>query len=1278
MRHYAPASVEAVLAELLEEPSLARGVVHHEVIPARTADLAALPDWLDPGIRAGLASRGIDHLYRHQAEAVELVRAGHDVVVVTPTASGKTLCYALPILQALADDPSARALLLFPTKALGQDQVAEFGALATASGLGVTAATYDGDTPAPVRNAIRTAGQIVVSNPDMLHSGILPHHTKWFQLFEQLRIIVIDELHTYRGIFGSHVANVLRRLLRLCAHYGSKPVIVCCSATIGNPADLAATLTGRPARLVNRNGAPSGERHVLLVDPPVLDPASGARGSALTLANRWALPFLRAGRQTVVFGRSRTSVELLLTGLREALREGHGPRTLIRGYRGGYLPTERRSIERGLRDGELLGVVSTNALELGVDIGRLDVSVLAGYPGSIAATWQQMGRAGRRQGVSVSVLVASGAPVDQYVIHHPEFLLAGSPEEARLDPDNLHVLLAHLRAAVFELPFEPGEPFGPAPADDLLAFLAEEGHVRQAGDGRWYWSSENFPASAVSLRTAAQENVVIIDTTPDRPRVIGEVDLFAAQTLVHENAIYLHELAQFHVDRLDWDERKAYVRRVDVDHYTEADRAVTLKPLDVFAEEPATGGSRVHGEVMVASLATIYKKLKFVTNENLGWGRIHLPEIELQTTAYWLTARDLGAWNRRDLDLGLLGAGRAIQTIASVLLMVDPRDLGLVSQVRSPHQEAPTIYLYESVPGGVGLSERLWQRHDELLDGAAALIRNCGCEGGCPSCTGPRLEPEIDVRALALRLLGHLGAGRPLPLGCEHAVSDAALLQRRLASLRHQRGAAAPSAGVRPADRLQVAAGGRVGQPSRELADRLASAIDGQVVAGPLGSYVLRDVAAVEIPIDRWRLSLLPGQPPPDVPLICLDTETTGLATAAGTLAFLVGVGWWDGRRFCQRQLLLPDHADEPAWLAALAAVIPAAGWLVTYNGRTFDWPLLVARFRMARRGPPPTAGHLDLLPIVRRLFRHRLADARLRSAEEGLLGLHRTDDVEGWEIPGRYLSFLRGGSADVLLDVVRHNELDVRSMAQLLAHLDEQLADPERRVNAPAGDLVGLARSFGRERRHAEALTCLEQALAARSWAGGPVAAGPPALPAREPAASRAGWWPGGLARITAPAAAFDRDRILAERARLLRRTGRVTDATAAWRELAHGGSRLAGVAWVEIAKIAEHQLRDPAGALLAVGSAEGLADRSRQLGRPLPALEADLVRRRRRLSRRVAARSSAGGVRGTPGVGVAAAVGAAAGVGVSATAGVGATVGVGASAGLPGQALGHALANG
>ncbi|HSK52795.1 MAG TPA: DEAD/DEAH box helicase [Clostridia bacterium] len=762
MRTYAPASTEAVLGRILEEPSMARGVVHHEVLPPREAQFAPFPDWLDPRIRAGLAQRGIEQLYVHQAAAIDAVHAGEDVVVVTPTASGKTLCYSLPVLQAITEDAASRALFLFPTKALGQDQVAELTALTAAAGLEVAAATYDGDTPAPIRSAIRTAGRVVVTNPDMLNSAILPHHTKWFQLFEQLKVIVVDELHTYRGVFGSHVANVLRRLLRICAHYGSHPVIVCCSATIGNPGELAELLTGRPARLIDRNGAPSGERHVLLVDPPLLDPSTGARGSPLTLAQRWALPFLRAGRQTIVFGRARTSVEIILSNLREALRESYGPRSRVRGYRGGYLPTERRSIEQGLRDGEVLGVVSTNALELGVDIGRLDVSILAGYPGSIAGAWQQIGRAGRRAGTSVGVVIGSGAPVDQYVVHHPEFLLGSSPEEARLDPDNLHVLLAHLRAATFELPFEPGERFGPASADELLAFLAEEGHVRQAGDGRWYWSSENFPASEISMRTAAPENVVIIDTSPDRPRVLGEVDLFSAQVLVHERAIYMHESVQYYVDRLEWGERKAYVHKIDADHYTYANRAVTLKVLDVFGEAPATGGRRVHGEVMVASLVTLFKKLKFGTDENVGWGPIDLPELELQTTAYWLTAERIApGWRRDDLDVALLGAGRSIQTVASVLLMVDPRDLGLVTQVRSPHSEEPTIYLYEAVPGGIGLSERLWERHEELLRAAAALVTACPCEAGCPACTGPRLEPQVSPKALALRLLAELGAAAP-------------------------------------------------------------------------------------------------------------------------------------------------------------------------------------------------------------------------------------------------------------------------------------------------------------------------------------------------------------------------------------------------------------------------------------------------------------------------------------------------------------------------------------
>jgi DEAD/DEAH box helicase domain-containing protein len=763
MRLYAPLTAERVLRDVLADPYVAQTVVARRVIEARPADSIPLPSWLDPRLATGLESRGLESLYRHQSDALEALRAGNDVLVVTPTASGKSLCYNLPVLQAVAEDPAARALYLFPTKALSQDQLAELRELAQAATLPLAASVYDGDTPAPIRQSIRSAGQVVVTNPDMLHAGILPHHTKWFQLFEQLRYIVIDEAHSYRGVFGSHVANVIRRLLRLCAHYGSRPQIITCSATIGNPLPLAETLTGRRPVLIDRNGAPSGEKHVLVLNPPLVDPELGVRAGSLGLVRHVALAFVRAGRQTIVFARSRHAVELILSRMREALREGRGPLERVRGYRGGYLPSERRAIEHGLRRGDILGVVSTNALELGIDIGRLDAAVLAGYPGSIAGTWQQMGRAGRRQDVSVAVLVATSSPVDQYIAAHPEYLFEGTPEEARLDPDNLHVLLSHLRAATFELPFAPGDRFGAADTDDLLAFLAEEGHVRRAADDRWYWASENFPAAEISLRSAAPENVVIIDMGPegrgDRPRVIGEVDLFSAPTLVHENAIYLHESRQYHVDRLDWEERKAYVRPIDVDHYTQAESAVTLKPLERFGFEIINTGERAHGEVMVSRLATIYKKLKLDTHENLGWGQIHLPELELHTTSYWfaLDGEGLRHWRRDELDIGLVGAGHALQTVASVLLMSDPHDLGLVTQVRSPHLERPVIYLYDGVPGGVGLAERLFDRHAELVAGALELVRSCACASGCPACTGPRLETGGEGKRLATALLEQLG-----------------------------------------------------------------------------------------------------------------------------------------------------------------------------------------------------------------------------------------------------------------------------------------------------------------------------------------------------------------------------------------------------------------------------------------------------------------------------------------------------------------------------------------
>ena len=739
MRTYAPADTTAVLDGLLDEPSLARGVVHHAVLPPRDAAFARLP-----GL-AGSADRGRAGGARHRA-AVHPPGGGDrggprrpgrrrrhaDRVGQDRCATRCRSCRPSPRTRRRAPCSSSRPRRSARTRSPSS------ASSRAAAGLHVSASTYDGDTPAPIRSAIRSAGQVVATNPDMLHSAILPHHTKWFQLFEQLRYIVIDELHTYRGVFGGHVANVLRRLLRICAHYGSHPVIVCCSATIGNPGELAEALIGRPV-----DGHRPERRAGRRAPRPARRPAaarSGERRARLGRDPRPALgPAVPAGRPPdhrvrAIAGRRRAAAD---RPARVAARE------LRAADRASAATAAATCPPSGAPSSAACATARSSASSPPTRSSSASTSA-----GSTSRSWPAIrarspapgsssGAPAGGQGTSVAILVASGAPVDQYVVHHPEFLLEGTPEEARADPDNLHVLLAHLRAATFELPFEPGEVFGPGPVDDLLAFLAEEGHVRQAGDGRWYWSSENFPASEISLRTAAPENVVIIDTTPDRPRVLGEVDLFSAQVLVHEHAIYIHESVQYHVDKLEWGERKAYVHKIDVDHYTYANRAVTLKPLEVFAEAPATGGRRVHGEVMVASLVTLYKKLKFLTDENVGWGPVDLPELELQTTAYWLTAEGLaGRWRRDELDVALPGAGRAIQTVASVLLMVDPRDLGLVSQIRSPHHEAPTIYLYEAVPGGVGLSERLWERHDELLAGAADLIAGCALRGGLPGLHG--------------------------------------------------------------------------------------------------------------------------------------------------------------------------------------------------------------------------------------------------------------------------------------------------------------------------------------------------------------------------------------------------------------------------------------------------------------------------------------------------------------------------------------------------------------
>src|SRR6266542_577448 len=723
------------------------------IVPGAAAQFAPLPSDLRPELTAALAARGIQRLYTHQADAYHAVRNGRHLVVVTPTASGKTLCYNLPVVQRLLEDPDRRALYLFPTKALAQDQLAELSALKQGLPIELRVDTYDGDTAPGRRTAIREGGHVVMTNPDMLHTGILPHHTRWRRLFSSLEFVVIDELHTYRGLFGSQVANVIRRLKRICAFYGSSPTFICASATIRNPRELAHRLLEEEnIALVDRNGAPRGERRLIFYNPPLVNRDLGVRRSSMLEARRIAAPWIRAGVQTIVFCRSRLQVEVMLSYLREDLAPRLDASKRVRGYRAGYLPLHRREIEAGLRHGEITAVVSTNALELGIDIGSLQCAVLVGYPGTIASTWQQLGRAGRRSG-SVGVFVASSSPLDQFMVRHPEYFLGTDPEEGLIDPNNLLLLAGHLQAGLFELPFMDEERLGGADVRELLAMFEEDGSATRSA-GRWFWSRQAFPAEEVHLRRILADNVVIIDTSHPRPQVIGEMDQFTAPVLLHEEAVYLHEGAQYHVDRLDWNEKKAYVRPVEVDYYTDALASVTVQVLDTFASAEGEGLSRSHGEVKITSLASMFKKIRFHTHENIGAGPIHLPEQTLHTTGYWITV-DPALWislGRESLEAGLQGMAHSLRHVASLRLMCDPRDLGAVAEVRSVTTQLPTVTVFEVYPGGVGFAARLFELHRELLEDAATLVRDCPCAAGCPSCIGP-LHLVEGAKEACLRLL---------------------------------------------------------------------------------------------------------------------------------------------------------------------------------------------------------------------------------------------------------------------------------------------------------------------------------------------------------------------------------------------------------------------------------------------------------------------------------------------------------------------------------------------
>ncbi len=773
--------------------------IHH--VPAKEAVYGDIPEGLEPRLAQMLESRGIECLWSHQSEAIEHALNGRHVVVVTPTASGKSLCYNLPVLHELYRDGTA--LYLFPTKALSQDQTAELNEMLDRLPGGDPsweAQVYDGDTPPDVRRRVRRNGRLIVTNPDMLHAAILPHHDKWAHFFRNLKTVVIDELHTYRGVFGSHVANVLRRLRRICDHYGVDPTFVATSATIANPKELAVSLTGADFELVDESGAPAAERYVCFYNPPVVDPQQMRRKGILSSARSVATKVLKEECGTIIFARSRQSVEVLVNRLKERLkrdRDGKGLERRVASYRGGYLPRLRRSIERGLRDGSILGVISTNALELGIDIGSLDVCILAGYPGTVASTWQQIGRSGRQGGTSLSFVIASDQPLDQFIIHHPEYFLEQSPEAARIDPDNLRVLVEHLKCACFELDWSANEPYGDLSleeTDEVLRFLETETNMVQRVGDRWKWCSQTYPASEVNLRNIADENFVVIDITHEEPRVIAEVDFESAHTSIYPNAVYQVSGEPYRVERLDYDERRAYVRRSNDGYYTTAMHYQTVHVLDSFGEQSVAPGKIGFGEVRVTDRFVGYKKIKFGTGENIGYGELNLPELDLHTTAYWLElptdefedlAGDSETWARV-----VAGLGAVIATAASLKLMCDPRDLevtiGSVSEdswlsvgfdglaLRDTHGELvelgpgestgrvgpvlydPTIFVYDRFPGGVGFGEGLFDGHFELMQLARQLVDGCECESGCPSCVGPTDAGHVGVRKLVAEVLTRL------------------------------------------------------------------------------------------------------------------------------------------------------------------------------------------------------------------------------------------------------------------------------------------------------------------------------------------------------------------------------------------------------------------------------------------------------------------------------------------------------------------------------------------
>ncbi|HOJ77830.1 MAG TPA: DEAD/DEAH box helicase [Bacillota bacterium] len=736
--------VQRFLKKLTSDQYYQGQIAFIKELPSREAVYGDVSPPLPETIQRLLLARGIEKLYSHQAAAINAIREGQHTVVVTGTASGKTLCYHLPVLERFVNDQRSRALFLYPTKALAQDQLKTLLRLTeNLTGLKPVMGTYDGDTPVSSRKRLRDSGNFILINPDMLHQGILPKHPGWSQFFANLHYVVIDEVHTYRGVFGSNVANVIRRLKRICSHYGSQPVFIATSATINNPLEHAQSLLGCEMQLINNDGAPRGRKYFVFWNPPHLDESKTERKSANSEAAQLMTELLKERIPTITFAKARVVTELIYRYVQDQLeRQSPSLAKKIRAYRGGYLPEERREIERQLFEGELLGVTSTNALELGIDIGQLEACLVVGYPGTIASTWQQAGRVGRAKEDSLVIFIPHQNPIDQYLIKNTAYFFEQNPETAVIDPNNPHILLGHLRSAAFEAPLTAGDcyQFGEY-ALALMELLGEAGQLKEMG-AKWYWRTTGFPAADVSLRNISDNVFSIVDLSNNK--VIGTLDELSAYQQIYTEAIYLHDGETYFVKEMNVPQKISYVEKLEVDYYTQSITEVQITVCSTDLEQQLEKATVGFGGVEVMIKPYLFRKIKFGSRDSIGFGKIDLEPQVMQTNAFWLlpppSTLNLVKSFGKDPVESMLAIANVLTEVLPFLVMCDTSDIGSI--VDLANHGAPALFVYDKYPGGIGFAHRSFEKVAAVCLAACNLITSCQCDSGCPSCVGSPLPPN--------------------------------------------------------------------------------------------------------------------------------------------------------------------------------------------------------------------------------------------------------------------------------------------------------------------------------------------------------------------------------------------------------------------------------------------------------------------------------------------------------------------------------------------------------